>query len=418
MLKCGFYETDITNFMGNDVPGGFKKSKLEQILDPLYAHAFALQAAGDPIVIISLDAIVVEKCDSDAIRQGISKATGIPFANISVAAVHIHTGGPVADLYDNHRNSDYCAFMVRRAVDAGIMAYQSMEAAKIGFASKAVEGVAFNRRFIMKDGKARMNPGFLNPDIVEPADIADTEFFVVRVERLDGSLMGVLTSFGLHLCTVGKGSACSADYPGQICKQLRERYGSDIGYLSLTGCCGNVNHYDYTKPSRGADWDYKAIGDELAKHAIEMMETVEVEDVETVICTSRDVTCYTRRPVKEECLKAQTNDIMTEMLRALRLPEEEVTVEVWTALIGDNAIHMLPGEMFARFGLDLKAKSNTKHTIVAELCNADIGYIYTKEAEVQGGYEASPSTYVRMNSDTGYRIVDAAVDNLERLLNV
>ena len=166
MLKCGFYETDITNFMGNDVPGGFKKSKLKQILDPLYAHAFALQAAGDPIVIISLDAIVVEKCDSDAIRQGISEVTGIPFANISVAAVHIHTGGPVADLYDNHRNSDYCAFMVRRAVDAGIMAYQSMEAAKIGFASKAVEGVAFNRRFIMKDGKARMNPGFLNPDIV------------------------------------------------------------------------------------------------------------------------------------------------------------------------------------------------------------------------------------------------------------
>ena len=149
-----------------------------------------------------------------------------------------------------------------------------------------------------------------------------------------------------------------------------------------------------------------------------MLATVEVEDVETVICTSRDVICYTRRPVKEDCLKAQTNDIMTEMLRALRLPEEEVTVEVWTVLIGDNAIHMLPGEMFARFGLDLKAKSNTKHTIVAELCNADIGYIYTKEAEVQGGYEASPSTYVRMNSDTGYRIVDAAVDNLERLLNI
>ena len=77
---------------------------------------------------------------------------------------------------------------------------------------------------------------------------------------------------------------------------------------------------------------------------------------------------------------------------------------------------MLPGEMFSSFGLDLKARSKCEHTIVAELCNADIGYVYTKEAELQGGYEASPSTYVRMNSDTGYRIVNVAADNLEKLL--
>ena len=418
MLKCGFYEMDITNFMGNDVPGGFKRSVQNTILDPLYAHAFVLQGDKEPIAIISLDAIVVEKCDSDAIRVGISKATEIPFANISVAAVHIHSGGPVADLYDNHKDKEYCAFMVRRAIDAGIMAYQNMEDAKIGFASKTVEGLAFSRRFIMKDGFARMNPGFLNPDIVEQADVADQEFVVVRVDRADGTPMGILTNFGLHLCTVGKSSVCSADYPGQICMRLREHYGNKLGYLSLTGCCGNVNHYDYTKPYKGAAWNYKAIGDILAKEAIAMIDGIQTEDIAKVSCISKEVVCRTRRPAKEDCLKAQTNDIMTEMMRAMRLPDEEISVEVWTAFIGDNAIHMLPGEMFARFGLDLKAKSKTKHTIVAELCNADIGYIYTKEAEVQGGYEASPSTYVRMNSDTGYQIVDAAVENMERLLNV
>ena len=158
-MKAGFYETDITNFMGNDVPGNFIRRKLKTILDPLYAHAFVLQAEGFPIMIVSLDAIVVEKCDSDAIRRGISEATDIPFANISVAATHIHTGGPVANLYDCQRDPVYCAFMVKRAVDAGIMAYCNMEEAKIGFASRNVEGLAFNRRYYMRDGSVKMNPG-------------------------------------------------------------------------------------------------------------------------------------------------------------------------------------------------------------------------------------------------------------------
>ena len=31
--------------------------------------------------------------------------------------------------------------------------------------------------------------------------------------------------------------------------------------------------------------------------------------------------------------------------------DEDVDLEVWTALIGNDAIQMLPGEVFARFGL-------------------------------------------------------------------
>lgn len=415
MLKCGFYETDITNFIGNDVPGGFKRSKLHTLLDPLRAHAFALQAAGEPIMIVSLDAIAVEECDSTAIREGISKATGIPFSNISVAAIHNHTGGPVIDLYENPRDSVYCAFMVKRAIDAGVMAYKKMEDARIGFTSRPVEGLAFNRRFYMKDGSVVMNPGFQNPNIDRPADITDPEFFVVRVDRADGTPMGVLTSFALHLDSTGKGGSCSADYPGQICKHLRAHYGEGLGYLSLTGCCGNINHLDFTKSAAENFRRYEAIGEALAKEAIEMIDNLETVDTDTVACTSSTIVGHMRRPTLEECKNAPNNSVMTEMFRTLGLPEEDVEIEVWTAKIGNDAIQMLPGEVFARFGLDVKERSSCDHTIVAELCNANLGYIYTKEAEKQGGYEATPSTYIKMNSDTGYKIVDAAAANLEKL---
>ena len=84
-------------------------------------------------------------------------------------------------------------------------------------------------------------------------------------------------------------------------------------------------------------------------------------------------------------------------------------------MIGETVINMLPGELFARFGLDVKAQGGCKYTMNGELSNVSIGYIYTKEAEKQGGYEATPSTYVRMNSDTGYTIVEGAVANMKKL---
>jgi len=92
-----------------------------------------------------------------------------------------------------------------------------------------------------------------------------------------------------------------------------------------------------------------------------------------------------------------------------------VVLEVWTAKIGDVLFQMLPGEVFAYFGLETKKRSNHKYTIACELSNQNVGYIYTKEAEQQGGYEATPSTYIIMNSDAGYQIVDAAIENLGKL---
>ena len=38
MLKCGFFETDITGFTGSQVPGGFKTSTLQAIDDPMRAQ--------------------------------------------------------------------------------------------------------------------------------------------------------------------------------------------------------------------------------------------------------------------------------------------------------------------------------------------------------------------------------------------
>ena len=42
--------------------------------------------------------------------------------------------------------------------------------------------LVFNRRFLMKDGSTRFNPGFQNPDIVRPQGPVDPDVNVVYFE--------------------------------------------------------------------------------------------------------------------------------------------------------------------------------------------------------------------------------------------
>lgn len=414
MLRCGFYETDITPNLGNNVPGYYDPRFAETVLDPLYAHAFAVQNEEKTVIIIGLDALLIRKTDADKIRATLGEKLSIPASDISVSCTHNHTAGPVIEVDTYPADENYCAFLVSRAVDAGILAHQRLTEAKIGYAHSTVEGVSFNRRFRLKDGRVKMNPGFLNPDIVEPVDIIDPELSVLRVDFLNGSPMGMIANFALHLDTIGT-NVYSADYPGVIRKEMKKHYGDQFGFVFFNGTCGNVNHFDVTKP-REEQLEYSAIGEILSDALKPLFDSVETKDADRLLCTTSTFTGHQCRPTDEHIAKEDNLPNRRRMIAIKDVPPHDVPVEVWTALIGDTAVQMIPGEVFAQFGLRIKKESGI-NTMISTLSNQSIGYIYTKEAELQGGYEATPSSYVEMDSDTGYGIVDAALSNLKILLN-
>ena len=402
MMKCGFYETDITPPIGSGISAGFWPTKTRSIRDTLYAHAFAAQANDRTIIILSLDIAVIEKEEADQIRKGISEATGVPVASISVCAIHVHTGPIVTDLYQCFKDKAYCPF-------------QRMADARIGAASCDVEGIAFNRRFRMKNGKVVMNPGLMNPEIDCSVDIVDPKLLVLKVDHADGTPMGILANYALHADTVrGPKDASSADFPGTIRANLRKEFGEGFGFLFLPGTSGNVNNRDVTNSAEEQN-DHQSIGKILSEAIKGLLQNIETQDTDVVRCVSSECVGHMRRPTLEECEQVDNENIKREMMRVVGLPEEDVAIEVWAARLGDSVIAMMPGEPFAYFGLEVKRRSPFANTFTCELSNASIGYIYTKEGEKQGGYEALPSTYVRMDSDTGYKIVDEAVENIGRL---
>lgn len=88
---------------------------------------------------------------------------------------------------------------------------------------------------------------------------------------------------------------------------------------------------------------------------------------------------------------------------------------VQTLLIGDVAIVGVPGEFFAKLGLDIKNRSPYRNTYVAELANDWIGYLPNLDSHKLGGYQVWTGYHSYAEPGTGERMVDQAVSMLREL---
>ena len=72
MLRCGVSEVNITPKLGMAIPGYFNVRLADGILDELYAHALAVESDGTAVILISCDAINMERQDVMRIRSKIA----------------------------------------------------------------------------------------------------------------------------------------------------------------------------------------------------------------------------------------------------------------------------------------------------------------------------------------------------------
>src|SRR5205085_4400131 len=129
--------------------------------------------------------------------------------------------------------------LVERIAQAIEQATKSVKEIKLGAGAREETRLAFNRRFHMKDGTVRFNPGRRNPDIVRPAGPIDPAVSVLLfADAARGQSFASLTNFAMHLDTIG-GTEYAADYPYYIERRLREKLGGDFVSIFGTGTCGD-----------------------------------------------------------------------------------------------------------------------------------------------------------------------------------
>ena len=445
-MRIGLYEIDITPPLGVNIPGYFQARPASGIRDPLFARAMACENAdGAPFILINMDAITADAKMTAQTRARVQQLTGVPAERIMVSATHTHTGGPLDAFVPGTIDEGYKSWLAGRAADAAALAWKARKPAKLGFGKAHEDSIAFIRRYYMKDGSFRTNPGF-HPELIDrPAGNIDPEVGLVKIEDESGRLIGVITNYACHLDTVG-GNRYSADYPGELARVLKSVYGQHVVSIFLTGACGNINHYDYIGHTQSYYRQanpphYIRMGRILAGSVIRALADIETIETDALSVENASFPALIRTPSEadiraaqellhkhpyavvvstEEGLIGDNTDIQPRhyarsLLEVAEIREKQVSVPVQAVRLGEAAIVGVPCELFVEFGLDIKKRGGFEHTMISTLTNAQFGYIAVRDAFEQGGYETQISGDTMMDPDTGYDMADTAVHLLERM---
>ncbi len=428
-MLAGFAQTDITPPVGAVIPGGFFKRTATGVHDPLHATACVLTEGETTLAIVSLDALSVPASLVRKVRAAVQSRCAIPPRNILIAATHTHSGGPIANAFECEADEAYRAFVAEQTINAIVKAWENREEAEVGVAVGHENRVAFNRRFVMRNGRHQTHPGKGNPDIVRPAGPTDPDVSVLAVRRKNGQMLGCVVNFACH-CTVMGGTEFSADYPFYLAETLRKVFGDQCLTVFLPGACGDVTQVANTiprEPEFGEKWA-KKIGTRLGGEVIKVVALADFAD-SLPLQAAQSTVRLARRQVPERMLQEAQRLLATDgpkdveriYARELVLLAEEVQrepfveAEVQVFGIGRSALVAIPGELFCQFGLDIKRASPFPTTFVVTCANGMVGYLPTPDAFKGGGYEVRLARSSQLMPDAGTQLVGEALQLLQSL---
>ena len=440
-LLAGAAELDITPPVGYRMAGYFNERFSTGVHDPLHTRAIVLQQGRERVALVFSDLVGVTLDLTSKARVLASKQTGIPVANIVICGTHSHTGplyeGALRNYFhetalekngaDPHEAVDYPQFLVEQWVRVIAAAQAALRPAQLSAGIARQEGLSFNRRFFMKDGKVRFNPGRQNPDIDRPAGPIDPDVGIVLARTAGASQpFAGITVFAVHSDTVG-GTLYSADYEYFLQQTLRRSFGPDFISAFGIGTCGDLNHINVHEPETMKGFERaEHIGTTLGQTVLAAAPSLpEIAKPELEAATTTlQVPLQPVTPEQVADARATvrriggTNVAFLDMVAAVRVLDLATHGPVWPMevqvfrLDADTAIVCLPCEIFVELGLAIKQASPFKKTLVMEICNDRPSYVPTLKAFEEGSYEV---TNARVKPGAGEMLVSAAVNLLRQL---
>ena len=437
-MRVGYGKKEITPPMGHPIAGYFAPRHTKGVIDPLFARATMFDNGKEKAMIIALDTIYLAYSIGLTIREKIAAQLGMDVNAIIINCSHTHTGPSVIP---NDENESYIAFLREQAVEAAIEASKDLCDAKLFYAKTEAKGISFIRRYLLKDGTVKTNPGKFVDQLVRPIGEANNGLYLLKMVR-EGADDIYMFCFGTHADTTS-GEQISADWPGFACSIL-ERAIPGSKAMFILGPEGDVNHYNFLAPNRGrpvtehitdpiekqtaharymgrviagellsvCDKAAEVVGNEISFGAQEVVLGVNkptgitpemFAEAQKVIDTFNEWNANPGdrpRPVTVKSVLAARR-----ILNAPTLPDSE-SFYVHGMKIGDFVIATMPGEPFTELGRRIYNGVAAEKMMVLCNTNGTCGYIPTKDCFDDGGYESNSSRFICGSDD---RLVDGAI---------
>lgn len=445
-LRAGAAKVDITPPLDTPLAGHFEERRAIDVEDPLYARALVLESEDVRLGLVVCDLICVPTEDVARIRERVARRAGIGPERLMVAATHTHTAASPTGLLGTPRADAYMTALPERVATAVEMAVARLRPARLGVASATVEGVAFCRRFRMRDGTVRMNPGRGNADALEPVSPVDPALTALYVEEATSQApIALWSNFTLHYVGTDDARRVSADYFGRFCRIAEAALGGGLAMLS-NGASGQINNVDVRDPEQpSGGYQAERVARAVAGAAISAAGRARLRERVPLSAAARTTRARRRAVTRDDLVAAERILAAPEGMRPAGvgphpfswargqpLPDgllhtyarevryladmpEELPAEVQVLRVGDAALVGLPGEIFVELGLALKASSPAACTAVVGLANGYLGYVPDEAAFEQGGYETWAARSAAVERGTGEALVKVAADLLRAL---
>lgn len=403
--------------------------------DKLWSSSLYLSDGKTDCLFIANDIIFVGKDNVANARKRINEQTGIAAENIMITATHTHSGPNTVDYISNNADpsvpkadQNYVQFMEDCIVESAVKAHKNARPAKLGLAIADDTGVGTNRR---------------NPS--GPAD-HNVPVLLVKNAETDANIACMLVC-SMHPTVMHEDSTLiSGDFPGLSRIYLQENVlGKDCAVLHHTGPAGNQSPRHVTKANTFEEADRlgkilgkaveKAIGQIDFKDNVGLATKVKLIDdlpkkvfpsvaaAEKNLKNAIDKLEYLRtsNAPKQETRTAECDWFGAEETLTLSKAASDgvlknaykacLPAEIQVIKIGDWNFVGWQGENFIEFALAVK--NNTDNSFVISLANGEMqGYVVTKEAAQEGGYEASNALF---SYQAGEIFVNKTLEALDEL---
>ena len=422
-FEFGFAKEDITPKCGLGLCGYFNLRPNKGAYDRLAVKTAVFRNGSESCGLVSFDlclfpASFVKRLEKVMIEKKSPLAERVLFC-----ATHTHTGPFVCGIFGDESAVDpaYVDELVAKTVSSLEKAYDSLAPAELYTATTECSTLAFNRRYIMKNGKTLTNPGKLNPDIVRPEGEIDPLIIMAEI-RQEGRPVMMLANISNHTDTIG-GDIVSADWPGRMEAEIQRTLDSDIPVMTIIAPQGNINHFDITTSGSQTSYEEaKRIGKAYAHVILSALYRLEKVEDTAITFGRREFAAPYLQLTDEEYAEAkqvyeENKDAVMEAGRDLTsediargvpavkklfaeraigcrenpITEKRIETQVAITFGTELAIVSLPAEPVVEIGFGIRKGSKYPKTILAALGMGEIGYVGLAHHYGHGGYETSPS---------------------------
>jgi neutral ceramidase len=437
-MRAAALSVNITPPIGLPIGGNVRDDNISRgVHDNLLCNIVLLQDNEKRVCFLSLDLLGLHYDSCQMIKNRICKKTGLSPKNILVSTTHTHSGPDVIDFFKEEIDPaclKYVEDISEKVSDGVRQVFNQTDDIKMSFTKTSVSDLSFNRRLFMKNGTMVMN--WEQPDekdVLQEAGPIDPDLYVISMTDNNGKIKALLVNFTLHPAVlVGEDWLWSRDYIHYLDDSLKSQFGNDVVILFVNGAEGNINHINYGDKKQGRGFrEAERIGKKLGFYVIEAMKDLQTIENTRLICASAFVKFPLRKISEKERYSAEellrkSEGVITSLLdgcpdevyaaQIIKMSKKKelfVETEIQVVKLSDDiAIITLPGEVFVEFGLKIKETSGYKNTLVFGLTNDCIGYIPTKAAFRQGGYEIRTATSSQLDPMAG----DMLVIEVEQLI--